>query len=501
MNPNDLRTEPAEPPPPPTVPVAQRGTAVAAPPTRRRRRWPLLLGCVLVLVAIPLGYYFYLTWVAASDLQAAIDEADRLDPHWRLKDILADQKPIPDEENSALVVMKVDEMVRPGGYDIGQKNWRLFEQAAPVHRLNGPQIVALREALTKHAEAVKVARTLKEFRGEGRFPIKQSPDWISTTLEPLQRCRGVMSLLQHDAMLRAEDGDMAGAMESCRALLSTARAIGVEPILIAALIRYAGEGITVATLERVLAQGVPPADELRAIQELLSKEIDAPLLLEGMRGERGGGEQLLDMLEKGDMKLSTLTGMIGGPGGANASWEDWLFQLFPGVMRVGRADHLRLVNEAVEATKLPLEKQGEALKQVEDKAKASRSLVTRLLMPATAKVALAHRRSRAMLRCAEVGVAAERYRLEHGRWPESIDSLVKGGLLSAVPLDPFDGQRLRFKRTNDGVIVYSVGIDLVDNDGNLNRDNPHQPGSDIGFQLWDPDARQQAPLPPPPPEE
>jgi hypothetical protein len=461
------------------------------PAGRRRRRWPLVLGCLLALLAIPAGAYLYLSWTTGSDLQAAIDETDRLDPRWRFADLLADRKPIPDADNPAVVVMKVDALLRPGGFDLGQKNDRLFEVAAPVNRLNGPQVAALREALAKRDEAVKLARTLKEFPGEGRFPIKHSPDWISSNIESLQRCRDVMAMLQYDAMLRAEDGDLAGAMESCRALLCAARAIGTEPYLIAMLIRVAGEALTVSTLERILAQGVPPAEELRALQELLAREIERPLLIEGLRGERGGAQQLLDTLEKGNVKLSALTG------GQSNSWEDWLFGMFPGVWQFGQADQLRLMNENIEAAKLPLEQQAAAFKQVEDKVKVSRSIAVRLLMPAAQKVAQAERRIQAQMRSALVGVAAERYRLEHGRWPESIEALVQAGLLGAVPLDPFDGQPLRFKRLADGLVIYSVGFDGVDNGGVLNRDNPTEEGTDLGFQLWDPDARRQIALPPP----
>ena len=72
----------------------------------------------------------------------------------------------------------------------------------------------MHRSLAKHAEAIKLARTLKDFRGEGHFAIKWGPDFFSTNVEPLQRCRNIVSLLNTDAMLRTEDGDTAGAMES-----------------------------------------------------------------------------------------------------------------------------------------------------------------------------------------------------------------------------------------------------------------------------------------------
>ncbi len=37
--------------------------------------------------------------------------------------------------------------------------------------------------------------------------------------------------------------------------------------------------------------------------------------------------------------------------------------------------------------------------------------------------------------------------------------------ITAVPLDPFDGKPLRLKQTDHGLIVYSIGPDMIDNGG------------------------------------
>jgi hypothetical protein len=289
---------------------------------------------------------------------------------------------------------------------------------------------------------------------------------------------------------------MAEALQSCRAILAAARSIGNEPSLIAALVRYAGNAMTVGALEHVLAQAVPPADELRAMQELLEREIDNHVFYEALRGERGGYDQLLDTLQKRQVTVSTV---VGGKG--NSSWEDWIVGVFPAVITHGRAEQLRLMNEAVAAAKLPRERQGEAFKQIEDKIRSREaSVVVRMLMPALTRISTADFRIQAQMRCALVGLAAERYRLAHGRWPESPGALVKAGLLASVPVDPFDGRPLRLKLMPDGLLIYSVGMDGIDNGGLLNRENLHEVGTDLGFQLWDPDARRQPALPPPPDE-
>jgi hypothetical protein len=111
-------------------------------------------------------------------------------------------------------------------------------------------------------------------------------------------------------------------------------------------------------------------------------------------------------------------------------------------------------------------------------------------MRAIIKNAESYRRHQAVLRCAVVGLALERRRLDAGRWPDDLKGLVPG-YLGAVPLDPFDGRPLRYKRLPDGVLVYSIGPDGPDHGGSLNRKDIGAKGSDVGFRLWDVASRRQ----------
>jgi hypothetical protein len=129
-------------------------------------------------------------------------------------------------------------------------------------------------------------------------------------------------------------------------------------------------------------------------------------------------------------------------------------------------------------------------------AKADYDVVTHLVMPAIIRVSEAHRSSAGRLRCAFVAVALERYRRDHGRWPETLDALVPK-YLKMVPRDPQDGQPLRYKRRPNGVLVYWIGPDGRDDGGKINRRNP-QAGADQGFELWDVKRRRQSAAEQPP---
>jgi hypothetical protein len=61
-------------------------------------------------------------------------------------------------------------------------------------------------------------------------------------------------------------------------------------------------------------------------------------------------------------------------------------------------------------------------------------------------------------------LAVERFRLAQAQLPESLNELVPQ-FLSAVPIDPFDGQPLRYHRLIKGYLIYSVGADGHDDGG------------------------------------
>lgn len=71
---------------------------------------------------------------------------------------------------------------------------------------------------------------------------------------------------------------------------------------------------------------------------------------------------------------------------------------------------------------------------------------------------------RADLRSVRTTLAVQRYRLAEGKLPETLDQLVPK-YFDRVPIDPFDGQPLRYRRTDPGFVVYSVWWDGRDNGG------------------------------------
>jgi hypothetical protein len=452
--------------------------------------------------------YVFLDRLQDRELQEAIAEADRTDPDWRLLDLDAKRDVLTDEENACFQMVKVKQS--------GVARWPIWDfppaandpEGAPADReafskglgelkppvlLNVEQERVLRNELKRNENAVAEARKMVDFP-RGRNPIVWSKDYVSTLLPYTQDARHIAYVLDFDILLRCQDGDLEGALTSCHAIFNANRALGDEPTFISMLVRIAIRAITLRKLERVLAQGELPEAALARMQRLLEEDEPVPVFLIGARGERGMMDGFLEAVQRGDVKVTDVRKammMASGPTAGGTSLGDNLqYLMLLGSVKHQRAAMLNRMNRVVEVARLPVEQQGPELEALQDSFHDG-PLVVRRLAPAVLKVSGACRRSHAEMRCFIALLAAERYRLANGRWPESLDDLVPA-YLERVPVDPFDAGPIKYKQLPDGVAVYSASHDGTDDGGNLSNKFLDK-GTDWGFRLWDVKSRRQSP--------
>jgi hypothetical protein len=471
----------------------------AEAPRRRPwwRRWLRRALTTLLLVAAGAGAYFayrhYRTVAALDEALAALDRDER---GWRLKDIEAKRVQVPEGENSARVVIAANGLL-PRGWPVKELDDRFAKVAAP-EQLDPATFALLGKELDRARPAVAEARKLAT-RPNGRHPLTIPRNPMVALFPTQQDARQAARLLMFDVARQAQTGDMKQALASCRAGLNAARSIGDEPFIISQLIRTACGAVACQSVERALSQGEAAADDLLALQRLLQHEAAFPALLVSMRGERALIHETLDALESGDVPLGDV---LDGEGREARA----LRRLIPGwwLRDTFRADHprvLALMTRQVAIAQRPPHEQVAAEQELtaERRNLPWDAIATRLLLPAVEKIGVTERRRLAHVRCMIVAVAAERYRLEHGAWPESPEKLAPG-LLTEVPLDPFDGKPLRYRRFVEGVVVYSVGEDGKDDGGQVWYEEFAKP-KDVGWRLWDVKHRRQPPRPPAQPPE
>jgi len=493
------------------VPIAQpRGP-------RRLRRLAGQAGLLLVLaaVAIPMVRTIYLV-KARRSTAALLVRLDRDDPGWRFAQIEAARKVIPDDQNPAMGVKAAFAAIPPGkrqpprpvGAAAGTGGPQGWEQATmEVAALDPPEQIPARRFAVLRAErdalapAVALARRLAD-ASEGRYPVKWALNPLETPLPDAQNSRTVARLLALDAAVRGQEGDIDGAIVSCRAALNVGRAIGDEPVAISQLVRIAEVGTALNCLGRSLAQGEASDETLAAVQALLEEESARDLFRIVARGERASLDDLFGRLATGEVKL-------GRKGERGDPIRHWLYE--ETIFTYDRKLALAVMTNAVEVAGLPTRQHRLGMarwSQEIDRANGAASpyeKVAYMLVPALDTCAAGHARSQAVLASAVVAVAAERYRLKHGRWPDSPDRLAPWPLRT-VPDDPLAEGPLRFVRSGLGLTVYSVGYDGEDDGDFLPEDqrtarSPSRPrrrphsweGLDAGFRLWNVSRRRSPP--------
>jgi hypothetical protein len=90
--------------------------------------------------------------------------------------------------------------------------------------------------------------------------------------------------------------------------------------------------------------------------------------------------------------------------------------------------------------------------------------LTRLAFQAHVRWAPAVARADAADRVIQFGTAVAAYRAGEGKYPARAEDVVPK-YLPQIPPDPFTGEPLKFATRAGGVVVYSVGPDLVDDGG------------------------------------
>jgi len=109
-----------------------------------------------------------------------------------------------------------------------------------------------------------------------------------------------------------------------------------------------------------------------------------------------------------------------------------------------------------------------------------------LLLPAIQQAVNAGTRAEARQNCMIATIAAYRYRLQHGELPTSLadlkdfipgDDATKNQRLT----DPYDGQPLRFKSDSGNIVIYSIGINRLDDGGVISNEKPQV--GDLGYSI------------------
>jgi hypothetical protein len=212
------------------------------------------------------------------------------------------------------------------------------------------------------------------------------------------------------------------------------------------------------TLEHLLQHHPAPREEL-AVLDAWRPAAAAPRMQRAVRMEEAFGlatfGQVADWRDKNQTEILGLRG--------------WTAATIP-LYRVFFLHHdLESYREAAARWKrvgaMTYRDRQQELGQIESSLKAMpRGILTSLLLPALGAVDVAAAEAEARQRLTHLALAAHRYRLEHGDFPETVGELETSGF-AVLTHDPFTGELLQLVRRNGAVVLYSFGPNQADDGG------------------------------------
>ena len=288
-------------------------------------------------------------------------------------------------------------------------------------------------------------------------------DWnlgSSLPFPELADLRWFTDVLCARALLEARDHDPDAAFKSLGIAAAVSRHTGEEPVLIAMLVRNACETRVISTINRVVDTLGPSSIEQARM--CLASFGPTPELYGALRSEVAFQFNAFDevdhldslMLQGTDSKPWFSLTLLARPPLVNSNL----------VRRAYQARILKRWNDAVVAEGThsldprPLAKALDVMSQEVEMSHHPSDVLAKIMFPVFSHAGNTIMKLEAQKRMLAASFDLRAQRARDGHYPATA---------AGLPLDPFDGKPLRYKREKGGFLLYSVGYDLKDNGGRV----------------------------------
>lgn len=450
----------------------------------RHRAWMRNARYAGLLALVAAGFGVYEECASRWRYAAAVQEADRRDPGWRHGAIQKARVPVPPEQNSAFLVLEADRLTGQRYPDPGLAEGIGVPALEADTWLAADRLARMRTSLNEIRPAIEKARTIAE-HSAGRFEVDWSTPFLAHKLRHPSAAHRIARWLSVDSAVRAQDGDIDGALRSAKAILNVGRSMGDEPLMISQLTRLQISMRAAAAVEQALAHGTPSPRPIDELQKAFQEELAFPHVVIALRGERAAIDRTFEEI---------VAGKYDGPELFSPIPDGPLSRTFPTRrFRDNRAWLLTALTKAVDAANAPEPGRNDRLNVWDNEVTRTlhsneftrvRYFPARAVLPPVFVLKEMARQHQAQLRCTIAAIAAERVRRVTGRFPRSLVEF-EPALPAGAGIDPFSSSSLRVKAVADGVMIYSWGPDLKDNGGRRGSGTLFGPGTDLGFHLRD----------------
>jgi len=329
---------------------------------------------------------------------------------------------------------------------VGQGNKDLLRPDA-----RGSQFAAAEQFLQAHDASLQAILHAARQPGECRHPTKFE-DGIHANPTTVQGMRTIVRLLALNLRVRAYRGDASEAVESLQAMVAASNTIGHQLSTVEQLVRIVTLHVALEEAEFFLLNEIKLTDEqLATLQRQVAASDVEDGLTRGLIGERALGYQSFSELSN------------------------------HAPLHVDCRKYLELMSQAIASSQQPFHEGHEQLKKLQTEFAAEQAALpfwerrkyalTTNVVPSLGAAFNAATRTIAQRDALVVAIAAERYRLKHGEYPEQIGDLVPD-FLQSVPNHPADGKPISLTKGDGDLVVGSIVLRAkkMQNESNNNRE-------------------------------
>ena len=379
--------------------------------------------------------------------------------------------PCPDEDNGARLWKAAENLLvieeppkRPqitpmdvratGGSDLSGAFMRYAEGGT----IDPPQRAELQDLASRN---VRVFELMGEIGTKPCFLLRDASSSMVEALMPnaVKMIRAT-KLLGFSALFSAEEGDVSSALEKIRAGLKFTPRVAEEGILIAYLIAVADTRCLTWFLQDI-CRGREVNNDLLA---QLINELD-PLPWRERQAAAVRGERVV-FIEAGERAMKGSLKELEFMFGEASILKNIGVWLVRPVLKTDIRKTLPVYDELEKQTRVPYFETRSQLRSLAEQHKKRPwyAFLSKAMVSTFETVYLKEAMLEATILASRTGLACRLYKSQTGEYPENLGALVPG-ILAEVPVDPFTGKALIFRREGSGFIVYSLGSNEKDDGG------------------------------------
>ena len=384
--------------------------------------------------------------------------------------------PVPDADNAALPLQEAMELMptRRSTNSGALKSLTDFIETNQIPGKVGTDIAGWTEAQREEGTELIQSEEVKNWyallaQAANRPRYNNNLDYsqkYNPQLSNYRKYRMMIRVLTIKIGLESQSGNIVAALGTILTGLKINNKLIEEPLLLTHLVRVACDQILIEELERIADTTDIPANNIRSLITELSLLTAIPPWNKIIYVEMFYGMRAYDELKHASGKeLVDLYSLSFDIPSAPALLLRLVMPVIRPIYKKDQVIYLTLLPKVERYFEQPYYQVAESLQQEPLTKQIPRyALMTQLCLPTFEKLSERFAIHELAVEVCRVGLALKLFKQKAGAYPKTLEQLAPE-FLESIPVDPFTGKSLVYRKDGDGFLLYSLGPNLKDDGG------------------------------------